>query len=202
MEKSIETIWKDGFLKNDALVAPKLNNLYNQKSKNLIDKFKRASKTDNLSIIPIALIFLAVFSYRGFILIGIYGSSLMIILFFLNKKLLKSLDEININTNNHQYLIAYKKAIKNIISFTTKLLGFGLPLVIIPTYWLFFKETEISQKFFTETPLHFILLIIVSVGLLLSILGILIYKLSTKIVYGDLITKLDEMIADMEELNN
>jgi hypothetical protein len=31
MEKSIENIWKEGFLKNDALVAPTLNNLYNQK---------------------------------------------------------------------------------------------------------------------------------------------------------------------------
>ena len=31
MEKSIESIWKQGFLNSDALVAPKLNNLYNQK---------------------------------------------------------------------------------------------------------------------------------------------------------------------------
>jgi hypothetical protein len=30
MEKSIETIWKEGFLKNDALIAPKINNLYTQ----------------------------------------------------------------------------------------------------------------------------------------------------------------------------
>ena len=28
MEKSIESIWKEGFLKSDALVAPKLNDLY------------------------------------------------------------------------------------------------------------------------------------------------------------------------------
>ena len=39
MEKSIETIWKQGFLKSDALVAPKLNDLYNQKSTHIIDKF-------------------------------------------------------------------------------------------------------------------------------------------------------------------
>ena len=38
MEKSIETIWKEGFMKDDALVAPKLNDLYNQKSANIIDK--------------------------------------------------------------------------------------------------------------------------------------------------------------------
>jgi len=40
MEKSIETIWKEGFLESDALVAPKLNDLYNQKSIHIVDKFK------------------------------------------------------------------------------------------------------------------------------------------------------------------
>lgn len=44
MEKSIESIWKEGFLESDALVAPKLNDLYNQKSKHTIDKFKRMGK--------------------------------------------------------------------------------------------------------------------------------------------------------------
>jgi hypothetical protein len=39
MEKSIETIWKQGFLNDDALVAPKLNDLYNQKSTHIIDTF-------------------------------------------------------------------------------------------------------------------------------------------------------------------
>ena len=65
MGKSIETIWKEGFLKNDALLAPKLNNLYNQKSKHLIEKIKKVSKIDNLSIIPVALIFVIILSYQG-----------------------------------------------------------------------------------------------------------------------------------------
>ena len=125
----------------------------------------------------------------------------MTLLFFLNKKQLKSLDEITINTNNYQYLISYRKAIKRIISFTTKLIGFGLPLVVFPAYWFFFKETDVSQKFFT-LPSYSIVLIVISIGLFLSALGILIYRLSTKIIYGNLITKLNEMIADMEELKN
>ena len=41
MEKSIESIWKEGFLQKNAMVAPKLNNLYNKKSIHIIDKFKR-----------------------------------------------------------------------------------------------------------------------------------------------------------------
>ncbi len=202
MEKSIETIWKDGFLKDDALLAPKLNNLYKKKSIHLIDKIKRVSKIDNLSILPIALVFGVILSYLGFVIIGFYGASLMILLFSLNKKLLKSLDEITINTTNYQYLIAYKKAINTIISFTTKIIGFGLPLAVIPAYWLFFKDTEIYQKLFSETSNLSIVLFTAIFGLLLSSIGILIYKLSTKILYGYLLVKLDEMIADMEELKN
>jgi len=202
MEKSIETIWKEGFLKNDALLAPKLNNLYNQKSKQLIEKIKRTSRVDNLSLLPIAFILLVVLSYLGFILAGIYASFLLIFLFFLNKKLLKYLNEININTNNHKYLIAYKNAIGKIILFTTKLLGFGLPLAVIPIYWLFFKETRAYQKLIAETPFFFIILFVIGIAILLSILGVLIYKLSTKIIYGNFITRLDEIIADIEELKN
>ena len=53
MEKSIETIWKEGFIKNDALVAPKLNDLYNQKSIDIVEKFKRMYKLNRIAIMSL-----------------------------------------------------------------------------------------------------------------------------------------------------
>ena len=50
MEKSIETIWKEGFLNQDALIAPKLNNLYNKKSTHIVDKFKRMFRINLIAI--------------------------------------------------------------------------------------------------------------------------------------------------------
>ena len=44
MTQSIEKIWQEGFINDKALVAPKLNDLYNQKSKNIVDKFERVFK--------------------------------------------------------------------------------------------------------------------------------------------------------------
>jgi len=44
MEKTIEAIWQEGFLDDKALLAPKLNDLYNQKSSNLVDKRTRMFK--------------------------------------------------------------------------------------------------------------------------------------------------------------
>ena len=61
MEKSIENIWKEGFLKSDALVAPKINNLYNQKSIHIIDKFKRMFKINLIAIVAFSF---ALFSRR------------------------------------------------------------------------------------------------------------------------------------------
>ena len=49
MDNSIETIWKKGFLNSDALIAPKLNNLYNQKSQNISESGPPGSHTGILS---------------------------------------------------------------------------------------------------------------------------------------------------------
>ena len=44
MNQPIETIWKNAFIKDNALVAPKLNGLYEKKSIHLIDKFNKMFK--------------------------------------------------------------------------------------------------------------------------------------------------------------
>ena len=51
MEKSIESIWKEGFLQKNALVVPKLNNLYDKKSIHIIDKFKRMFKISSIVVL-------------------------------------------------------------------------------------------------------------------------------------------------------
>jgi len=60
MEKSIESIWKEGFLKSDALVAPKVNNLYTQKSIHVIDKFKRMFRINLIAIVVFSFVFLII----------------------------------------------------------------------------------------------------------------------------------------------
>ena len=67
MEKSIEEIWKNGFLQNEALVAPKVNDLYNQKSKNIVDKLLQMGQMNIYAILIGAFIILFVFHVIGFI---------------------------------------------------------------------------------------------------------------------------------------
>ena len=42
MRKTIEATWREGFLNPDALVAPKVNDLYTRKSSHIVDRIQRA----------------------------------------------------------------------------------------------------------------------------------------------------------------
>jgi len=200
MEKSIESIWKEGFLDHTALVAPKLNDLYNKKSQLTIEKLKSAAKKDHLSVIPLVVVFLLIFCYLGYYALSVYGTILMIALFFLNKKKLATLNRIDTNNSPYKYLISYKKGMKELVSFYTFLLGFGVPLVIIPAYWLYFRDKAVYEKIITEIGTLNLILFILCLALVLAAMGIIAYRLTTKIVYGKLIKKIDELITDMEEI--
>ena len=70
MNNSIEKIWKEGFLSNDALIAPKINDLYNQKSKNIVDKFEVVFKWNLIGIIIYAALVLVVLTIMGIPYLG------------------------------------------------------------------------------------------------------------------------------------
>ena len=59
MEKSIEQIWKGGFMNNKELTAPKINALYNQKSINLVDRLINNMKTEltNKNVLTLIILF-------------------------------------------------------------------------------------------------------------------------------------------------
>jgi hypothetical protein len=65
MEKSIESIWKEGFLKRDALVAPKINDLYNRKSMDIIDRMVRLVRWNMIGMISFAAIDGIYFTWMG-----------------------------------------------------------------------------------------------------------------------------------------
>ena len=74
MEKSIESIWKEGFLDNDALVAPTVNDLYNQKSEHIIEKFKRMFRINLKALVAGAIVAFGVSA--SFYFIDIFLTSL------------------------------------------------------------------------------------------------------------------------------
>ena len=210
MEKSIESIWKQGFLENDAMVAPKLNNLYNQKSIHIIDKFKRMFKI-NLNALVIFSFFVLIASF--FVKIPVMGV-LMFILFnvivIVNKRLLKGLNNIDKNVSSYQYLKSFDTWMKSQIAVNYKMSRYIYPYIFIAMVSGFGFSSQFRESLnrilggyqpymVFDIPVFWVLAMIVII-IVLAIFGGRIYKWDLNIVYGRIIKKLDELITDMEDL--
>lgn len=210
MEKSIESIWKQGFLENDAMVAPKLNNLYNQKSIHIIDKFKRMFKI-NLNALIIFSFFVLIASF--FVKIPVMGV-LMFILFnvivIVNKRLLKGLNDIDKNVSSYQYLKSFDTWMKSQIEVNYKMSRYIYPYIFIAMVSGFGFSSQFRESLnrmlggyqpymVFDIPVFWVLAMIVII-IVLAIFGGRIYKWDLNIVYGRIIKKLDELITDMEDL--
>ncbi|MEX1384107.1 hypothetical protein [Lutibacter sp.] len=218
MEKSIEDIWKEGFLKSDALVAPKINNLYNKKSIHIIDKFKRMFKINLIAIVVFSFIFLIVTFFIGIPLMGVIFFVTLMTLVIINKKLLNGLEAINTGENSYQYLKTFNQWVKKQVAINKKMSTFLYPIVFISFilgFW--FKDTEgipLGERLVGEILIGFpdIYLIygipLIGIVIALLILGLLaffggrIYQWDLNLVYGRVFKKLEELMADIESLRS
>jgi hypothetical protein len=216
MEKSIETIWEQGFLKDDVLVAPKLNDLYNKKSQHIVDKFKRMYEINIIAIVVFALLILPFSYFTGIPYMGIPMFFLFIAVVLVNRKLKKKLDKIDNTKNSYQYLSSFDQWIKELVSLNTKLSRYLYPYVFLSMFLGFwfgsFGENipgqdlvEFLQNKYPDMfmlfglPLLGIIAVILALGLL-ALFGGRIGQWDLNLVYGRIIKKLDIMMRDMEEL--
>ena len=218
MERSIENIWKEGFLKSDALVAPKINNLYNQKSIHIIDKFKRMFKINLIAIVVFSFVFLIVSFFVGIPITGVMFFITLSIFVFINKKLLNGLDKIDMGISSYQYLKVFNQWIKKQVSINEKISKFLYPIIFISMilgFW--FKDAQgmaLGKRLVNEVLKAFpdiylvygIPLIGIVIALLITILlgffGGRIYKWDLNIVYGRVFRKLKELMTDIESLRS
>jgi len=218
MERSIENIWKEGFLKSDALVAPKINNLYNQKSIHIIDKFKRMFKINLIAIVVFSFVFLIISFFVGIPITGVMFFITLSILVFINKKLLNGLEKIDLGISSYQYLKVFNQWVKKQVSINEKISKFLYPIIFISMilgFW--FKDAQgmpLGKRLVNEVLIGFpdiylvygIPLIGIVITLLITILlgffGGQIYKWDLNIVYGRVFRKLKELMNDIESLRS
>jgi hypothetical protein len=216
MEKSIETIWKEGFLKNDALLAPKLNNLYNQKSIDIVDKFKRMYKINRIAIVAFAFILLPISFITKMPYMGIGMFLLFMVITTIAKKFSNSLNKLDKTESSYQYLISFDNWVKEMAATNTKLSRFLYPyvfIIMVLGFWL----GSIGGDIPGDKLVNFILLkfpdsyLIFGFPLILIIIALLIISLlayfgdkigdfDLNLGYGRIIKKLKVLIADMDEL--
>ncbi|NOQ72529.1 MAG: hypothetical protein GQ574_11035 [Crocinitomix sp.] len=212
MEKSIESIWKEGFLDNNAMVAPKLNNLYNKKSIHIIDKFKRTFKINLNALIIFSFVILALSFLVKIPVMGVLMFILLNVIVIVNKKLLKGLNAIDKNVNSYQYLKSFDNWMDEQISVNMKMSRFIYPYIFIAmvsgfTFSSEFQETldrilgthEVYYLYGIPVIWVFVMLVII---VLLAIFGGRIYLWDLNLVYGRILKKLKELISDVEDLRS
>lgn len=218
MDKSIENIWKEGFLESDALVAPKINNLYSQKSIHIIDKFKRMFRINLIAIVAFSFAFLIVSFFVGIPITGIIFFVTLSVLVFINKKLLNDLEKIDLGISSYQYLKAFNQWINKQVSINKRFSKFLYPIIfmsLILGFW--FKDAEgipLGERLVSEILVGFPdtylifgipligIVIVLLILVLLAFFGGRIYKWDLNIVYGRIFKKLEELMTDIESLRS
>jgi hypothetical protein len=218
MEKSIKKIWSEGFLANDALIVPKINNLYERKSIHIIDKFTRMFKINLIAIVVFSFLFLALTIYVGIPITGILFFIMLSVLVFVNNGLLKGLKAIDNSVNSYEYLKTFNLWMKKQIAINKRIASFLYPIVFIAiVLGVCFQDAEgmlLGERLvgevlygFPDTYLMFgVPLIAIGIGSfiigLLAYFGGRIYEFDLKLVYGRVLKKLDTLLLDLEYLND
>ena len=216
MKKSIESIWKEGFLESDALIVPKINDLYNQKSAHLVDKFKRMYRT-NINAIFIFAVLIIPFSYLTNIpYMGIPLFFLFSFVIYHSLKFKKKLDKIETSSNSYQYLNSFNEWVKEMIAFNTITSRFLYPYVFISMvlgFWFGSFGGDIPGEEFLSVLLSGYpemtmvfglpligIIIAFSVVSLLAYFGGRIGMYDLNLIYGGILKRLDNLIIEMDEL--
>lgn len=218
MEKSIENIWKEGFLKSDALVAPKINKLYTRKSIHIIDKFKRMFRINLIAIVAFSFTFLIVSYFVGIPITGAMFFVTLMVLVIINGRLLNGLEKIDQGVSSYEYLKAFNQWIKKQVAVNKRISTFLYPIIFLSLvlgFW--FKDAEdiplgerLVDKILSNFPDTILIFGIPLIGIVIAVLflGLLafcggrIYQWDVNLIYGSVFKKLDELLTDIESLNH
>src|SRR6187401_1656799 len=131
MKNSIEEIWKEGFLNEKSLVAPKINDLYNQKSKALVEKMKRMYRNNLIALVIMAIVFPIWYYFMDIVWQGIAFSILMLLTLWYSKRQKRGFKTLDHGATSLDYLKSFDRLLKDALSKGEKILRFTYPLYFL-----------------------------------------------------------------------
>lgn len=211
MEKSIEKIWKEGFLENDALLAPKLNNLYDLKSKHIIEKFNRMFKRNLIGLTLGSVLFLIYAIFFDILILGVGTIIISNTIVIVNMRLMKTLKNIDKNVSSYNYLKSFDKWLKDQLAINRKMARIYYPLffiiAVISIWYAGNFQIFISEILGKPHQIYLVygfpilwMFPVILIAILLAIFGSKIYNFDVNLIYGRVFRRLNEMITDIEEL--
>jgi hypothetical protein len=211
MKNSIEVIWKEGFLNEKSLVAPKINDLYNQKSKDLVDKMKRMYRINLIAVVSMAIVFPVIYYFLDVIWQGVASSILLLLTVWYSEREKRRIKTLDHGATSLDYLKSFDRWLKEALSGGEKILRYTYPLyflIAMSTIWSAWNRGELTSKMYQKYPdiifigsVPLFALIIAGVAtLLMFYFSGRIYRWDVGLIYGRVFRKLEETIAEMEEL--
>src|SRR6056297_560924 len=131
MEKSIEQIWKAGFLDSKALIAPKVNDLYTRKSEHIIEKFKRMFRFNLKAIAVGGIMGLGGFFMLKLPITGIAFFITLAVVFIVNKRELDDLEKVDKCLSSYDYLKSFDNWMKDQVSMNARMAKFYYPFIFL-----------------------------------------------------------------------
>ena len=211
MRKTLEATWREGFLNSGALVAPKVNDLYTRKSRHIVDRIQRMQRSNEIAIVigaPILWAFLSAIGipYTGAIMCTVWVGLLVVRRLYITK-----FDAPDNSLDSYHYLKAFHGWLKDrmarskrvqrhlyAVTFLAIAIGMGASaggrLVI-----RLIVESHPDVRLINGVPLVLIAGV-VAMAIVVELLGGIIFDFDVNTVYRGVFRKLDEMVAEMEEL--
>ena len=211
MENSIESIWKEGFLNEKSLVAPKINDLYNQKSKHVVDKVKRMFRVNLIVLVIMSIVYPIIHYFVDAFWHGVAVSILLLLTAWYSKREMHNLNTLDQGATSLDYLKAFDRRLKDVFSRSEKIVRFSYPLyflIAMSTMWSPWNKGPITSKMYQKYPdVIFIGSVPLFVWIIAGVATLLmlyfsgrIYRWEVRLMYGRVIDKLEETIAEMEKL--
>ncbi|TLU65704.1 hypothetical protein FE810_07200 [Thalassotalea litorea] len=211
MSKSIESIWKEGFVDDNALIAPRINQLYQQKSKNIVDKLIRTIGYNLIGLIIGAMVIFMGLTFVGAPILGVILGIMIFALVVIGKRQVRQLELLDKDDNSYHYLKSFDGWLKGFIATYTAIYRYFYPAVFILCVTRFgFSDIGRSiisglAKDYPAIPQLFGIPVVFPVGVIivafsLAYFAAAIYRLDMNSLYGRQFAKLDELIKDMEAI--
>lgn len=213
MSKSIEIMWKEGFINEAHLSAPKVNDLYNRKSQNIVDKLQNMFSINIKAIIVGCLIMFALMSLIGAPFLGLYICCLLMPLIYIAKRELKKSVNLSKGQSSYDYLMSFNSWLKSSIEVYSRYYKVFYPMLFIGMATqavVSIAGGKIITLLTKAFPTNIMILgqpYYLMIGLIITTLIVMkyseaLYRWDLNLVYGRQFKKLEELITDMKELRS
>ena len=211
MKKTIEETWREGFLNADALVVPKINDLYTRKSQHLADKIQRMMRINEIAIVigaPILWAFLSAFGipYTGAILCITWVGLLVVRRLYITK-----FNAPDNSLDSYHYIKAFQAWLKDRMARSKRVqrhlyavcfvaLAIGV-VASEPAQLTIGRAVENNPDIVLINGVPLIVIAgVVAMTIVVELAGGKIFDFDINSLYRNVFRRLDEMVAEMEEL--